>query len=508
MKKIYIAIITGVLVFSGCKKEWLDMKQPGLGLTSEEYFSDPDHAYELVVSAYDMLEGGGNEWGQNDIYEWVIGSVFSDDAEKGGESAGDQQEFLDGANFRLTPGSEMSKQLWEQLGKAMYRATLAIDKIENLEGLDEASRKEYIAEMRFVRCFSMFRLIRCFGDIPLYRNIDDYSQLQPRAPKAEVYAFMEDDLSLAAADLPITRKGTSTQGRAIKGAAQGYLAMTYLYQQKWSEAQATCSEIINSGNYALVDLNKIFTSDEQWGSEVIWATSVDDIVGADAGSNEGGYLSVWYSPRNGQQGHDGWGFHLPTQNFVDAFETGDDRRDAWVVDNGEIIDGVGIPYELPGPEYEATGYMCQKYVLPSSEFPSVVNGQALDQIHMRYADVLLMHAEASMELGDNSSALQSLAQVRQRAGLGSYPDQETIAGFKETSLLGHEELRAVIYHERRIELGLENSRFFDLVRWGDAKTVLDDYGITTFVEGCSELLPIPAKDIDVTDGKITQNPCY
>ena len=510
MRKISLLLLVTSITFFGCKKEWLELEQPGVGLTSDEYFSDPDHAFEMVVSAYDMLSGTfGKEWTENNVYEWMIGSVFSDDAVKGGESAADQQDALDGANFSLTPDNGISYELWEQLAKAMYRATLAIDKLERMEGLDEGIKKEYIAEMRFVRCFSYFRLARTFGAVPLYKNLEDYAQLQARAPTSEIYAFVEEDLLLAIPDLPETRFGGSDQGRAIKGAAQGILAKTYLFDKKWSQAKEQCDNIISSGNYSLVaNPKEIFTTAEQWGREVLWANSVDDLTGANSGYEEGGYLSVWYAPRNSQQGHAGWGFHLPTQDFVDAFEAGDLRRDAWIIDDGESIEGVGIPHELPGPEFEATGYMCQKYVLPSSEFPTVVNAQALDQIHLRYADVLLMHAEAAMELGMDGEAKSSLALVRERAGLIAYPDVTTISNYKESILLGHAELRAVVYHERRIELGLENSRFWDLVRWGDAQTVLTDFGVTTFVEGCSELLPIPGTEIDATDGVITQNPCY
>ena len=161
--------------------------------------------------------------------------------------------------------------------------------------------------------------------------------------------------------------------------------------------------------------------------------------------------------------------------------------------------------------------MGQKYLIPDSERPVTAdcNGN-LDYIFLRYADVLLMHAEASMELGDDASAISSLNLVRNRAGLGDYDaNAAVISTYKETSLLGHGPLKASIYHERRVELGLESDRFYDLVRWGDAATVFqnfDDngqtYGKNNFVTGCSELLPIPAGDISASNGAIEQNPCY
>ena len=215
----------------------------------------------------------------------------------------------------------------------------------------------------------------------------------------------------------------------------------------------------------------------------------------------------------------GYGFKCPTEDFVQAFEPTDTRLEASVVFDGEMIPGTfgGAPHDFTGGSWNPpTGYMSQKYLIPDNERPITAdcNGN-LDYIFMRYADLLLIHAEASMELQDEDAAKYSLGLIRQRAGLSAYPDAATIGSYKETYLLNHEELRAVVYHERRVELGLEHDRFYDLVRWGDASTVFQNFdhlgltfGKTNFVENCSELLPIPYYDIQSSNGLIEQNPCY
>jgi hypothetical protein len=308
------------------------------------------------------------------------------------------------------------------------------------------------------------------------------------------------------------------QGRATKGAADGILAKAYLYQQKWAQAKTYCEAVMNSGIYALEpNYADIFSSSKQWGQEVVYSLHMVEDPDGNWGEHEGSWLSIWFGDRDMGWGY---GFRCPTTDFVNAFEPTDSRYDATIVEDGESIPGIfgGAPHDfVAGSWNPPTGFMGQKYLIPDSERPVTAdcNGN-LDYIFLRYADVLLMHAEASMELGDNGAAENSLNLVRQRAGLNNYDASAgVISSYKETSLLGHAPLRASIYHERRVELGLESDRFYDLVRWGDATTVFqnfDDngqtYGKTNYVAGCSELLPIPAGDINASNGAIEQNPCY
>jgi hypothetical protein len=308
------------------------------------------------------------------------------------------------------------------------------------------------------------------------------------------------------------------QGRATKGAADGLLAKAYLYQEKWGQAKAQCEAVVNSGLYGLEpNYGDIFSSAKQWGQEVVYSLHMVEDPDGNWGEHEGSWLSIWFGDRDMGWGY---GFRCPTTDFINAFEPGDDRLDASVVFDGESIPGIfgGAPHDFTGGSWNPpTGFMGQKYLIPDSERPVTAdcNGN-LDYIFLRYADILLMHAEASMELGDNAAAENSLNLVRNRAGLANYDaNAAVISTYKETTLLGHGPLKASIYHERRVEFGLESERFYDLVRWGDAATVLqnfDDngqtYGKNNFVSGCSELLPIPAGDISASNGAIEQNPCY
>jgi len=522
MKKILY--IFSFLSLVSCSKEWLELDQPGN--IDKPYFIDGSKAYEAVIAAYDV-----QIWRNNIVGLWAVGTVLSDDAVKGGESDGDQQGMFDMMNFNATPQTDIPHWIWDDMYRLIARSNFAIDIMveENVDGtkvldMDEGNRLRYIAECRFLRAYAYFRLVRNFGGVMIYTSAEDdgtnhgedISAGKPRATADEVYSQIIADLTYAEANLPTT-VALAEQGRATSGAAKGLLAKTYLYQENWTAAKNKCEEIMGSGNYSLVsDYSNIFSSSQQWGSEVIWSLHMVEDLDGHWGEHEGSWLSIWFGDRDMGWGY---GFKCPTEDFVQAFEPNDDRLEASVVFDGEMIPGTfgGAPHNFTGGSWNPpTGYMSQKYLIPDNERPITAdcNGN-LDYIFMRYAEVLLMHAEASMEIGDEAAARSSLALIRQRAGLSDYPDATTINSYKEKSLLGHNDLKAVVYHERRVELGLEHDRFYDLVRWGDASIVFQNFdhfgqtfGKTNFVTGCSELLPIPYYDIQSSNDLITQNPCY
>ena len=507
MKKLtaVLTILMTSVLFTSCKKDWLELKQPGL-IGTDEYFSTDKEIYEAIVAAYDPTG-----WQMNNVAFWCVGSVMSDDAVKGGESDGDQQGMYDLMTFSGTGNTDVVSWIYQDMYKVIARANFGIDLVNGSEDLDDATKDRYVGELKFLRAYAYFRLVRNFGGAILYRSSDDY-QDKPRSTVEETYALIEEDLIDASSKLPATIANAEL-GRATKGAADGLLTLAYAYQRKWSEAKTSAEAVMNAGIYGLeTNYSDIFTEEKQWGPEVVWAINhVEDADGG-WGNAEGIWLSIWYGDRDLGWGY---GFNCPTEDFVNSFETGDIRKEASIVFDGEVIPGTfgEAAHDFVGGGWNPpTGYMCQKYLIPDDLRPvTVPYNQDLDYIFLRYADILLIHAEASAELGDDASARSSLAQVRQRAGLSDYPSAGDIANFKETTLFGLSELKAVIYHERRVELGLENVRWYDLNRWGLAGTALrdlDQFGKGNFSDGCNELLPIPQNDVDVTEGLIEQNPCY
>jgi hypothetical protein len=287
-------------------------------------------------------------------------------------------------------------------------------------------------------------------------------------------------------------------GRITTGAAQALLVKTYLWRQKWTEAKAVADAIISSNEYQLMaSYADIFPLYGENNSESVFEIQYMNASGGNWGknaANEGSFTNVFQRAR-GQFA--GYGFNIPTQDFVDEFfQEGfeDPRLKSTVFRVGEAMGDRGI-FTI-----DATGgipflFYNKKYFNNLSEDAPFgdpnPNGGSNDRV-IRYADVLLMQAEASFRSGDETSARNSLNQVRSRVGI------------PEVTATGHALLEA-IYRERRLELGLEAHRFFDLVRTGRAAEVLGGLG---FVAGIHELFPIPQSQIQATNGAVTQNPGY
>jgi hypothetical protein len=285
-------------------------------------------------------------------------------------------------------------------------------------------------------------------------------------------------------------------GRATSGAAKGMLAKVSLYQKKWAEVLRLTNEIMASGEYNLnTPYEVIFTEAGENSPESLF--EVQAAVSQQCSPDEA-RLGSQYSEVQSPRPQLGWGFNVPTQDLVDAYEPGDPRREATIMFEGETLpDGFRLDTSAINPRYNQKAYVYQT----ENRSPCGLSDAGENIRILRYSDVVLMNAEAANELGDGAKAAASLNMVRARARgsqTGILPD---------VAFVNQAQMREAIWRERRVELAMEHERFWDLVRQGRAAQVLRAQG-KNFVEGKNELMPIPQAQIDASGGVLTQNPMY
>ncbi|RMF22957.1 MAG: RagB/SusD family nutrient uptake outer membrane protein [Bacteroidetes bacterium] len=499
--KIPILISALSLSALSCEKEFLERK-PIIGVTVDNFYRTADDAIAAVNAAYAALQFELSPAGH---FRWFWGDIMSDDAVKGGSGDNDVFDLLLLETFQGPTNTDLLEAEWGADYEGIYRANVVLENVPQIE-MDEQLKARILGEAKFIRAWFYYNLVTLFGGVPLVDHVLAPSEYNlPRNSAEEIWAFIEQDLNEAIPVLPLRSEYPPEDlGRITRGAAQALLLKALMYQRKYAEAQPVAEAIINSGEYFLEpEYGKIFTRAGENGPGSIFEIQYMNASGGNWGknnANEGTFTNVFQRAR-GQ--FEGFGFNIPTQDFVDEFfKEGfeDPRLKHTVFREGEPMGDRGIFTK------EATGgfpwdYYPKKYFNNKSEEAPFgdpnPNGGSNDRV-IRYADVLLMHAEAAFHNGDEGAARNSLNQVRARAR-GSNPNVLPDVTASGAALL------EAIYHERRVELGLEGHRFFDLVRTGRAPEVLGPLG---FVEGVHELFPIPESQIQATNGALTQNPGY
>ncbi len=495
MKLRYMtAALAAILLSAGCSDNFLD-RQPYGSTTNEDLgFSENELFLGMVFDTYGHLRS----YDVSAMPFVGITSVTSDDADKGSTPT-DSPEMgqLDNFTFNADNG----------LIGAWYSGNFSgVTKTNDaLAFLADAPQNDSIevmkAESRFMRALYYFNLVRAFGGMPIVDHKLAQDELAPaRSSLDSTYRFIRQDLEYAVPILPEKSVGgTRWYGRATRGAAKAYLAKVHLYQKNWSEAYRLTSEIINSGEYNLsTPYDKIFTEAEENGPESVFETQCEQniLYGQSIGSQ--------YAEVQGVRGslNLGWGFNVPSQALLDAYEPGDPRRDATVIFRGTYVEpNEFVPTDADNPYYNKKVYpWIAERNKPNRDFWNGYwqKGSWIDVRLMRYADVVLMNAEAACELGNTADALAKLEMVRARA---RGDNKDILPKVTTTDIT---ELRAAIHHERRIELAMEGERYFDLIRWGEAAKVLG----SKWVPGKNELFPIPQRQIDLSGGRLTQNPLW
>ena len=490
----FTTLISGLFIIifvAGCSQDFLERKPKGQ-LTFDTFFETSDQAVWATNAVYQNFRS----W-QMCAFPWIgITDIISDDSDKG-SSPNDALYVLDLDEFTFDATNTAFQQAWEGHYQTIFRANLAINNIPDID-MDPTLRDRLIGESKFLRAYCYFRLVQWFGDVPLVTRAltsDEYYN-QPRVPVAQVYDFIEQDLLDAIAVLPEKSEYPSADlGRATKGAARGILAKLYMVKHDFAKGADYCDAIIESGEYSLLPrYGDNFLPIGEHGAESIFEISAVAVNAPVAGPGATPYNMI-----QGVRGvpNLGWGFNRPSDDLIAHYETGDPRRQATIIYEGEVLpDGATIVQhnsEVINARYN------QKAWVPSH--PGLQdNGPGNIRI-LRYADVLLLAAEAYNEIGNSAKALQYLNMVRARArGTNNFILQDV-------TITDQSALREKIYAERRSELAMEEHRWFDLARWGRIADVMSPL-MPNFVAAKNTLLPIPQSEIDLTGGIIKQTPGY
>lgn len=496
--KILAIATLASLTFASCSTEDLEVDPKGLEVESN-YYQNEAEAFSGLVSVYDLMRknSGGFE---NMITMFNAGS---DDHYAGGGNSSDGAGIQSFSNYTINTNT-VPDSYFSDYYRGIYRANLLLVKLPNVP-MPDATKARFAAEAKVLRAFYYFNLVRMFKNVPLILEPLSASQFYSvtQAAPADVYAQIELDITESIANLPLTVNVSSDGGRLTQGSARAILGKVYLYQGKNSQAAAELAQVngtpggTSQYGYSLVaNFNDLWNFSNRFNSESVLEVS-HSAQGSSWGTwggnqDEGNTVNQMVGPRSYVRLNpafapdlpSGWSFNVFTEDFY-TFMQGDPRFNATILDLKALKQAGHADYI---GAYQDTGYFLNKFMPKQSDVYSGPGDAVLNfkqnTYAIRLADTYLMEAEALGATGARAQAL--LDAVRGRVGLGSVPVSLT-----------------AIKNERRRELAGEGHRWFDLVRWGDAPTVLASRG---FVAGKNEILPIPARELEGT--QLVQNPNY
>ncbi|MGQ1889550.1 RagB/SusD family nutrient uptake outer membrane protein [Thermophagus sp. OGC60D27] len=490
MKK-YLFIITIFLGLVACGEDFLT-KAPLDSINTGNFFETEDDAIYAINGAYQPLQ-----WPKlYNMRMWTT-DIMAGNSIVGAGGGDDGRETQDLANFVTTADNPGVLDLYRGPSPGILRCNTVIKNVPGME-IDETLKNRIVGEAKFLRAHYYFIMVRFFGDVPLILEPQEPGDdLRPfRDDKALVYQQIIADLGDAKKVLPTKSEySDADMGRATKGAAAGLLAKVYLSLGEWQNVVDLCEEVAALGYELNDNYADNFSVNTENSKESLFEVQYVGGAGEDfwANENQASWLSTFTGPRNSGMVAGGWGWNQPTQEFVDAYEDGDLRKDVTVLYDG-CPQFDGMEYD---PSYSVTGYNLRKFLV-SKSIADAYDNSPLNFPVLRYADVLLMKAEALNELGRTTEAEAPLNEVRNRAGLDDV-----------ASGLSKEAFREIVLHERRMELAFEGQRWFDLIRvdngqWG--LQFLQSIGRVNATEK-HLLLPIPQKEIDANPN-LEQNPGY
>ena len=496
MKKIVYFPLNVVLILtlllSGC--DFLN-RSPYDSVDTSQGFQTLADAEAAINAAYQPLQ-----WAK--LYNmriWTL-DIIAGNSEVGAGGGTDGEETVDLANFIADADNFAALDLWRGPSPGILRCNFVLQKVPAMN-IDETIKGRILGEAHFLRAHYYFLLVRLFGGVPLQTEPADSDSdlLLPRASAEEVYELILEDLDQAITLLP--KRSAYTQehiGRATKEAAMAELARVYLtHYQDYEHYQLVvdlCEEIRKMGYQLEANYADLWNPLKQNGVESIFEVQYYGKTNYDFWSNENqsSWLSTFTGPRNSGMAAGCYGWNQPTAEFVSQYETGDVRKEKTIFYTGcPTFDGMTY-----SSAYSTTGYNVRKFLLTKTQSPDY-NTSNQNWVVTRYADVLLMKAEALNEMGQTTLAEAPLYEVRCRAGL---TNRSTIEGLSQM------QMREKIIHERRMELAFEGHRWFDIIRYKDnyALNFLHSIGKTAATSK-HLLLPIPTQEREANP-KLTQNP--
>lgn len=493
MKKMkHISLYVAILLLCGC--DFLN-RSPYDSVDTSQGFQTVADAEAAVNAAYQPLQ-----WAK--LYNmriWTL-DIIAGNSEVGAGGGTDGEETVDLANFIADADNFAALDLWRGPSPGILRCNFVLQKVPAMD-IDEAIKNRILGEAYFLRAHYYFILVRLFGGVPLQTEPADSDSdlLLPRASVDEIYELIESDLEEAISRLPKRSEYTqANMGRATKEAAMAELARVYMtYHQDYEHYQevVTLCDAIGEMGYRLEeDYADLWNPAKQNGVESIFEVQYYGKTNYDFWSNENqaSWLSTFTGPRNSGMAAGCYGWNQPTAEFVSQYETGDVRKEKTIFYTGcPTFDGMTY-----SSAYSTTGYNVRKFLLTKTQSPDY-NTSNQNWVVTRYADVLLMKAEALNEMGQTTLAEAPLYEVRCRAGL---TNRSSIEGLSQM------QMREKIIHERRMELAFEGHRWFDMIRYKDnyALEFLHSIGKTA-ASSKHLLLPIPTQEREANP-KLTQNP--
>ncbi|MBN8859740.1 MAG: RagB/SusD family nutrient uptake outer membrane protein [Sphingobacteriales bacterium] len=575
MKKIYYsAFIIGTMVLANsCAKSFLETK-PQATISTDE-LATPKGVESLLTGAYGLMNGNINgTWGNysSASSQWLFGEVAGDNAHKGSTS-GDQSTMNAIELHSPNSANDQLPAMWNNYFEGVLRCNNTLALLKTVQSGTDASNKleddrakQVEAEARTLRAHYYFFLRRVFKNVPYVDETISTADAVKVSNNVEIYPKIEADLQFAIDNLDYT-KPLGEVGRIDKLIAEAYLGKVYLYEQKYAEALTLFKDVIaHKPSLSTMDFRNNFSIAGENGPEAIF---VDENVINPDGSGDNANVGDMLSGLYGTAPVSCCGFFLPSIDLVNAFKVdanglpyldGSYRNNPYKSDLGlagaaktnyavdqtiafdprvdYTVGRRGVPYKdwgiFPGDAWirdPASGgpFVSKKQMIDKAEWSgnTVSGGEyitALDVNIIRLADVYLMAAECAIETEDLPYALGRVNDVRNRAanlpGLmvnGTPAAEYNVKPYP--SFPDADYARSAVRFERRLELALEGQRFFDLVRWGIAKPVLESYmnfekqyvsasSTITFNPDKDNIFPIPQQELDRAPGALTQNPGY